>query len=1458
MFKNNSLLLTVAAALALQCTASAANNIEAGKEFYTAIKAPSPIVLDGDLSEWRGAMLISDPRFHHPEVRPDGDDGELIFHEEWAGGTWTGPDDHTSAVRVVYDDDNIYFGFTVTDDFHENAANSAWNGDSVQLMIANDARDTQIALYNYALGGTENELGDIIVNHEAGPAAGADIAPTEAVVIRNTETKRTTYEIKLPKETLGLTELKGGVRFGLGMSINDGDEDTPGQAGFGGLGVHSVVHGKNPEQTALVTLATANNIEPGKEYYFANPLPDPAAFVLDGELNEWSGIPVLSDPRFYFPEPTGRDGTLILHEEWAGGTWTGPDDQTSAVQIAYDADNLYFGFTVTDDYHENAANSAWNGDSVQLMIANENQDTQIALYNYALGGIETELGDIIVNHEAGPAAGADPAAVTDAVVIRNTETKRTTYEIILPKETLGFDTLELGTQFGLGMSINDGDEDTPGQKGFSGLGVQSVVHGKNPEQTALVTLGIGGGSNLMFLSAVNVSINSFTFRATDLGESIVDPASAKLTINGTVVTLTAGAKNIDATDFAYTTDNFEPNTVIDYAIEISDTNGNVVNDAGTITSPSFGLLRSTMLATEVDTSKTGFIFSVWQSDLFNHGNSISEVKNILAAAPNDIDGSTLENDAFKDEKGPATSAGVDAGHLIQYEIPTVINLNAFLNGVDLGNFQPDDQMPGVPGNFDSYDGVAVEIITFVDFPAGLLTMGVNSDDGFELQIGHIEDPEVMVAGNFQGGRGSGDTTFLMDVRAAGIYPVRLFYFSQGGDASVEIFTLNEAGEKVLVNDTDNGGLAAYREGTVQGYIKPPDELPAALVASSSGALTEPTVVDFGALEGDTSYSFYFTAVKGGASTAVAGNDAFAVKLDQWNEQGVFGTTEFGVADNLFTAVEGQSAASVFDRPVHVVIVSDTGAGESRLYVDGVHVANWAGNFVFSGDTKVMGARLEQVTDHFGDGSVMFSWATYQGKLTADEVSTIFAELPDVTPKPAILSLDGVPAEGSGLDGRYWQAEPKAVANLQELEDGTGLGLKIINNWYPTGTFTSTGLNYQGGNDLTPIRDWLQDDSESYVGADGDMNEGVISLTGYIRIDSPGEVAINSASDDGSIIWIAGTKVVDNDGSHGAPGPAPAGSYNFEVAGLYPIEIAYFNGNWQSAAGDHGGANLAITADGNPIPGQILYSAADLGATAIAASSIASEAGDAGLHGAYWTTEPKGMQFGEDAQGPIFQTVPGDDHGLVMFGSQPQGRFISTNVSYTGHNDLTPILDWLGGDSASFIGEEGVQDDSLFQFNGFLHITEAGQHSFSSSSDDGSVVRIGNQVVVNNDGGHGQPGPAPDGNAFFPVAGLYPIEIAYFNGDWTSAAGDHGGANIDMTMNGASLADHILQPIGGLPAITAGGISSIALAEDGMVVIEFDGTLKSSDSATGPYNAVEGATSPATIAPDQAAQFYIAE
>jgi len=163
-----------------------------------------------------------------------------------------------------------------------------------------------------------------------------------------------------------------------------------------------------------------------------------------------------------------------------------------------------------------------------------------------------------------------------------------------------------------------------------------------------------------------------------------------------------------------------------------------------------------------------------------------------------------------------------------------------------------------------------------------------------------------------------------------------------------------------------------------------------LGTAAAGALTEPTIVDFGDLSGDASYEFFFNATKAGASTAIAGNNAFGFKLDQWNEQGVFGTTVFGVADNVFTAVEGKSVASVFDRDVHVVLVNDTAAGETRLYVDGDHVGVLDGNFELAGEAKVMGARIEANTDPMGEGSVMYKWAAYNSALSGAEIADLAA------------------------------------------------------------------------------------------------------------------------------------------------------------------------------------------------------------------------------------------------------------------------------------------------------------------------------------------------------------------------------------------------------------------------------------------------------------------------------------
>src|SRR5437660_10543396 len=142
--RTQKIILLVSAFFCLLPLASRAiNDIEPGKEFYTVRYAPKPIVLDGELSELAGVPILADPKFAVPKFCGTNANPNYVLFEEYAGGIWTGPDDQTSAVQITFDTDNVYFGFVVTDDYHENAARSAWNGDSIQLMIADAARTNQ-------------------------------------------------------------------------------------------------------------------------------------------------------------------------------------------------------------------------------------------------------------------------------------------------------------------------------------------------------------------------------------------------------------------------------------------------------------------------------------------------------------------------------------------------------------------------------------------------------------------------------------------------------------------------------------------------------------------------------------------------------------------------------------------------------------------------------------------------------------------------------------------------------------------------------------------------------------------------------------------------------------------------------------------------------------------------------------------------------------------------------------------------------------------------------------------------------------------------------------------------------------------------------------------------------------------------------------------------------------------
>ncbi|MBX3747781.1 MAG: hypothetical protein KF833_20935 [Verrucomicrobiae bacterium] len=147
------------------------------------------------------------------------------------------------------------------------------------------------------------------------------------------------------------------------------------------------------------------------------------------------------------------------------------------------------------------------------------------------------------------------------------------------------------------------------------------------------------------------------------------------------------------------------------------------------------------------------------------------------------------------------------------------------NGGEAGRFRgsaataelqiADDFIPGIPGLEGGNDNIAGEALAYLEIPAaGVYTMVVNSDDGFQVSVGNAETPTHLVLGRFDAGRGASDTVFYFRAEAPGVYLFRLLWFEGGGGASVEWFTLGDNGVASLVNGPDAASLKAYRRRTV--------------------------------------------------------------------------------------------------------------------------------------------------------------------------------------------------------------------------------------------------------------------------------------------------------------------------------------------------------------------------------------------------------------------------------------------------------------------------------------------------------------------------------------------------------------------------------------------------------------------------------------------------------------------
>ncbi len=226
--------------LMLLCSANAGEWIETD----TCEALTTTISVDGNASEWEYFPLLTGVEFLTAE-------GKWVVFEEYNGGVWDGPDDHTTSVAFAWDADYLYIYIHVVDDEHQNST-PAWNGDGAQIVFADENRKAHTHLYNYGLDNTQK---NVLIDNEQ--AAGGGLTEDDVVVARDDSKKVTIYEARFSPKIIGLNGFKVGMDIGIGICVNDGDEGggQDGQKGWSGWGPHSAVFGKNGDKTGLVTLS---------------------------------------------------------------------------------------------------------------------------------------------------------------------------------------------------------------------------------------------------------------------------------------------------------------------------------------------------------------------------------------------------------------------------------------------------------------------------------------------------------------------------------------------------------------------------------------------------------------------------------------------------------------------------------------------------------------------------------------------------------------------------------------------------------------------------------------------------------------------------------------------------------------------------------------------------------------------------------------------------------------------------------------------------------------------------------------------------------------------------------------------------------------------------------------------------------------------------------------------------
>jgi len=379
-------------------------------------------------------------------------------------------------------------------------------------------------------------------------------------------------------------------------------------------------------------------------------------------------------------------------------------------------------------------------------------------------------------------------------------------------------------------------------------GIRYLINDPDPSNTTGIHAYYAGPSLPPYVATVSSSPTNVVFDLGQSGSTTIVSGSVEILVNGYSGVVTLGTTASGLTSATFTVTNavgFTSGSTNVVTLIFTTSTGQQITNTTSLVTPSWQNIPASFAVTGVDTTKPGFKIKPFKS---NNGTTVASAEQELAG----LDGTNQANLTQIIDGFPIDTNGY-------YTWTNVINWDEIAVGTTGnhdGHFQPPDypdlEFPGMPLVGEATNGLVSgdwneleeEILTFVSFPsAGFYTMGVNSDDGFNMSVGidpskYGTNGPALVLGDFNGGRGSSDTDYSFYVQAAGTYRFRLLYYNGGGGANCEWTSIDPGtGIRYLLNDpspTNTTGIHAYYSGPA---VPPELQFNAPVLAGGAVTLT---------------------------------------------------------------------------------------------------------------------------------------------------------------------------------------------------------------------------------------------------------------------------------------------------------------------------------------------------------------------------------------------------------------------------------------------------------------------------------------------------------------------------------------------------------------------------------------------------------------------------------------------